>query len=205
MEEIQSTEVLDHEILEDARKKAYKILKNADEDSGARVKIWERKLAKARDEARKNYGKKIETIRGETMARLPMDRQRIYTDKIRALLGRAMDLYIQSLERGKLFALLEKEFFERIALCRPGGKTILRYRGLDDGELETLLSKMPDKPALAADSLDNIEGTLPALVLENSAVRVTVSVFLAARELLLEKRFELAAALLGDALNGGVL
>jgi hypothetical protein len=41
VEELQSTEALDREILEDARKKAFKILKGADESAASSKKSWE--------------------------------------------------------------------------------------------------------------------------------------------------------------------
>jgi hypothetical protein len=46
MEELQSTEALDREILEDARKKAFKILKTAGETEAASQTAWDRKLEK---------------------------------------------------------------------------------------------------------------------------------------------------------------
>jgi hypothetical protein len=42
MEELQSTEALDREILEDARKKAFKILKGADETLASSKTAWEK-------------------------------------------------------------------------------------------------------------------------------------------------------------------
>ena len=47
MEELQSTEVLDREILEDARRKAFRILKTADDTVKSNTAGWEKKTAAA--------------------------------------------------------------------------------------------------------------------------------------------------------------
>ena len=47
MEELQSTEILEREILEDARKKAMRILKTADDTIRAKTAEWEKKTADA--------------------------------------------------------------------------------------------------------------------------------------------------------------
>ena len=44
MEELRSTEVLDREILEDARKKAQKILKTAEDAHAAQAQDWDKKI-----------------------------------------------------------------------------------------------------------------------------------------------------------------
>ena len=55
MEELQSTEALDREILEDARKKAFKILKSADESAASAKAAWDRKLERTLKEVRENF------------------------------------------------------------------------------------------------------------------------------------------------------
>jgi hypothetical protein len=55
MEELTSTEALDREILEDARKKAFKILKNADDSISSSKESWDKKIERARNKAVKNH------------------------------------------------------------------------------------------------------------------------------------------------------
>jgi hypothetical protein len=204
MEELQSTEALDREILEDARKKAHKILKTADENAAASKTAWDRKLAKTLEDARKSYARREEQGRREIMARLPMDRRRIRSEKIEGFLGRAMNDFFASLDRRTLLSFLEEELASRFAACDAAAlaaSCALRYRGLEPSEVENIvkqtLGRAPDSQK--NDPLYTIAGSFPALTLDFPGFRVTASIDRAAGEILREKRAELAAALLGEA------
>lgn len=213
MEELQSTEALDREILEDARKKAFKILKSADESAASAKAAWDRKLERTLKEVRENFRDREESERREITARLPMDRQRIRSEKIEGFLNGAMKDFLSSLDRGKILGLLERELLGRLAVCpigendesrsgenrSTGENCSIRYRGLEDAELEQILKKTLKVSPLSkkADPLFSIRGAFPALVLDFPEFRVTASVDAAAAQLLLDKRAELAGALLG--------
>jgi vacuolar-type H+-ATPase subunit E/Vma4 len=201
VEELQSTEALDREILEDARKKAFKILKSADESAAASRVSWERRLSAALEEARTRNRLKTELGRREIMARLPMDKRRIRSEKIEGFLGSAMEDFLASLGRDRITLLLEGELIKRInAVEGPDKPVELRYRGLSKDELEGLIKKaLPGiQVKSAGDALYTVPGVLPALVLEFPCLRLSASVDAAASQLLLDKRAELAAALLGE-------
>ncbi|MDR3337641.1 MAG: ATPase, partial [Treponema sp.] len=89
MEELQSTEVLDREILEDARRKAQRILKTADEEAAASGKVWEKKTEKALAELKRRHEERLELGRVEIMARLPLDKRRLRLCRIDSLLHEA--------------------------------------------------------------------------------------------------------------------
>ena len=76
MEELRSTEFLDREILEDARKKAFKILKPADDTIQSQAKVWEKKLKKAITAIQKNYDIRKQKENDEILAKGPLDRRR---------------------------------------------------------------------------------------------------------------------------------
>jgi vacuolar-type H+-ATPase subunit H len=216
MEELQSTEALDREILEDARKKAFKILKSADESAASAKAAWDRKLERTLKEVRENFRDREASERREITARLPMDRQRIRSEKIEGFLNGAMKDFLASLDRGKILGLLERELLGRLAVCHSGENCSIdkndknddkndencsiRYRGLEDGELERILKKALKVSPLSkkTDPLFSIRGAFPALVLDFPDFRVTASVDAAAAQLLLDKRAELAGALLGE-------
>jgi hypothetical protein len=199
MEELQSTEALDREILEDARKKAFKILKAAGEAEAASKAAWDKKLEKTAAEAGDNYRQKEERETREIMARLPLDRRRIRSEKIEAFLSGAMNDFLHSLDRKKILSILERELSARLAFCEARGLCVLRYRGLEPDEVDALIEKFPE-PSLVSkkeDPLYTAAGSLPAVALDFPALRVTSSVDAAAAGLLLDYRVELAAALLG--------
>jgi hypothetical protein len=163
------------------------------------------------EEIRENCKVRVKRSRDEIMARLPMDKRRVQSEKIDGLLNQAMGNFLASLPREKILLLLERELMERVEeVCRftdmeETGE--LRYRGLTEDELVLFLKKLSRislKPA--EDALYGIPGVLPALVIDLPHVRLSASVDTAASRLLLDKRAELAAALLGEAVleSGGV-
>ncbi|MDR0587163.1 MAG: ATPase [Treponema sp.] len=200
MEELQSTEALDREILEDARKKAYKILKTAGETEATSKAAWDRKLDKTLAEAGDNYRLKEERERREIMARLPLDERKIRSEKIERFLSGAMDDFLRSLDRGKILSILERELSSRLAACKAEGPCVFRYRGLEPDEVNALIKKLPD-PGRASpeeDPLYTVPGSLPAAALDFPDLRLSFSVDAAAGKALLDGRAELAGALLGE-------
>ncbi|GHU81046.1 hypothetical protein FACS189468_2630 [Spirochaetia bacterium] len=202
MEELQSTEVLDREILEDARKKAYRILKTAEDTVASGREVWEKKTQETLEGARKSCKDRLEKNRLEIMARLPMDKRRIRSEKVETLLQSAMKQYLSSLKRERLLLLLENELRERIGETedlKDSPSTEVRYRELTDGEVEGLLKKFPSLARLKTkkDPLYILPGDFPALVIDFPDLRLTASVDAAARSLLLDQRAELVSSLLG--------
>jgi hypothetical protein len=151
------------------------------------------------------------------MARLPMDKRRIQSEKIEGFLNEAMKNFLASLDRKQLRAILDRELTQRMKECefqnsaQAGTEASaqtdtekipeLRYRGLSKEELTSLLQKLFPSALQGAleDMLYTIPGSLPAVVLDFPLLRVSASVDAAASQLLLDKRGELAAALLGSA------
>jgi vacuolar-type H+-ATPase subunit E/Vma4 len=209
MEELNSTEVLDKEILEDARRKAQRILKTADETTASGTKKWERKTGIALKGVRDRYETRLEANRSEIMARLPLDKRRIRLAKIESFLKDAAASYLAGLSRSRLLALLERELKKRADELEPGqgdssssrfeGTAVVR--GLAGEELTELLSRTFPGGKWTITRGENrhiAPGTFPALMLDTPAVRITVSVDAVIGTLLQDKRAELAAALLGE-------
>ena len=204
MEELQTSEALDREILEDARKKALKTLKNAD-DSIASSKIsWEKKLKRAQEKIQKGYAEKEDSIRKEIMNRLPMDKRRVRSEAIDTYLKNAMEAFFSSLDRPSMLRIMERELEKKMPELSSGriesGDAVLRYRGLSKDECSALAGAFFRGVSFrySEDPLYMIAGSFPAVVIDYPHLRITVSVDRAAEALLLEKRAELAAALLGD-------
>ena len=214
MEELQTTEVLDKEILEDARKKALKILKSADDSISSSKASWDKKLQKSQKKVRLGYAGKKEQLEREIMARLPMDKRRIRSETINRYLNKAMEDFLTSLDRSSLLHIMKKELEKRKAdisfeLTNPpdhksSGTALLRYRMLSKEECSALVevsfSGIPID--YSEDPLYMIAGSFPALVIDFPYLRLTVSVDRAAEALLMDKRAELAVALLGDFEDG---
>ncbi len=229
MEELQSTEVLDKEILEDARKKAFQTLKKADNEVKDATLSWGQKTQSALADLRKKFAEKTKKDGGDIMGRLTQDKRRARAVKIESLLKQAVHDYLSSLDRERQLALLEKEGIKRIANVALEGESVwaadeicISSRALSDAEMDAVLSVLFKESGsqstvrLSDNVLKKIKkekgdvmflsgGNFPALVINTAKVKITASIEDAAAFLLEDKRSELVSALLGQAaLEDGV-
>jgi vacuolar-type H+-ATPase subunit E/Vma4 len=209
MEELQSTDVLDREILEDARKKAKRILAAAEEAIAAGAQSWEKRTDRDIEELNRSFAARIEKARAELTARLPLDKRRAHSEKVEALLVSAMREYLGSLPREKMLALLEKEL-RRCAAGLPEsdpGPLEALCRSLSREELADLADRsLPGMEWTFQESrtLHQLPGDFPAIIVNSPAARLTASVDVLAASLMEDSRAELASALVGpEALLGG--
>jgi hypothetical protein len=117
MEELQSTEVLDREILEDARRKAFRVLKAADDTVKTGALAWEKKTSQAVDDLKRRFEERCGKASEEIMARLPLDKSRAESEKIEGLLRTALDTWYAAQSREKIVGLLELELRRRLGDC----------------------------------------------------------------------------------------
>ncbi len=204
MEELKSTDVLDKEILEDARKKANRILRQADETIKADSEAWEKKFLDAEAEVRQKYEDRISRNKTEIMARLPLDKRRIRSEYVENVLQSAIASYLNSLTREKLLSLLERELRLRASLLPLDNLTVM-YRHLSDDEAEKIVKKVLPGAVWTkakADPAYTLSGTFPEIIIDSPDIRIIASVDAASMDLLSGRRAELTAALLGEeALN----
>jgi vacuolar-type H+-ATPase subunit E/Vma4 len=205
MEELQSTEVLDREILEDARRKAFKILKGADDTVKANAQSWEKKSGEAiagierRCEARKKRSAR------EIMARLPLDKRRAKAERVEAFLLSSAENWYKNQPRDRIIGLLETEMKSRLEEV-PGSLSEscrLIYAGLEKAEAEAIIAGALGEASIPKSlSLEKTVSSLPALTLDSPIVKIRVSIEMILDSILHEKREELVGALLGpDALT----
>jgi hypothetical protein len=151
MEELQSTEVLDREILEDARRKAFRVLKAADDTVKAGALSWEKKTKRALDGLKRRFEERRAKVSEEIMARLPLDKRRAESEKIERLVGNALDAWYQAQSRERILDLLETGLRRRLEDCpellRPektgGGPNIKAlFHRISGEEGERLLAKV---------------------------------------------------------------
>jgi len=204
MEELQSTDILDREILEDARKKAHRILKAADDTIKAKSADWETKLKSTLDDLEKKYAKNSKSTAEEIKAVLPIDKQRARARKIEELLNSAVENWYSRLSRKRVLGFLQTELSKRLALCggfsTPGGITAYIHK-VEKAEAEPILRAiLPNKPC----TIETMQSTAayPTIILENQEVRIYASIGKTVDFILGEKREELIAALLGGSPTG---
>jgi hypothetical protein len=213
MEELQSPEILEREILEDARKKAFKILKTADEVVKDHTEAWEKKTAGAIAELENHYAARRQEAVVEILARLPLEMRRIWSEKVEGFLRSATESWFENLSRSQALDLLERELEKRLADCPDfAGAGTIRVMAchLSPAEAEALIRKhLPGAVLIFENSPSAENGEIPApgsgqgdypeLVLDIPVVKLTASIRQAVDFLLLKKRAELIEALLGPA------
>ena len=221
MEELRSTEVLDQEILEDAKKKAAKLLKTAEDSVASQAKQWEKKTQDAIQEIHRVYEQRALELREEIHSRNILDKRRLRSETTDFLLREAMDAFLRGLKRQEILLILERELEKTIEECRDeleqGEVQVLFSSSMNKNEAEEALKKALNKSEVlknrpmaqwqmnedkkAAGLLS--AASFPVMILNTQAVKITASVENVAIELLKDKRAELTSALLGkEALDG---
>jgi len=204
MEELQSTDILDREILEDARKKAHRILKTADDTIKAKSAEWEAKLSATLDELEKKYAKNSQSAADEIMAVLPIDKQRVKAKKIEELLNSAVENWYGRLSRKRVLGFLQAELSKRLDSCggfsASGGITAYIHK-VEKAEAEPIIKTVLKNKPCAIETMQSA-AAFPSIILENNETRIYASVDKTVDFILGEKREELITALLGEnALN----
>jgi hypothetical protein len=222
MEELQSTEVLDREILGDARRKAFRIIKTADDTVKADALVWEKKTAQAVEDLRARFEERRLKSSQEIMARLPLDKRRAESEKIEFLVAQALDAWYCVQSRERILGFLEDELRLRLEGCpeftgrnvkamfyriEAGEGEALLARVLPRGSWETVDYKLSVEGAASASSTGAgaairasgvLSGKYPELVLDMPELRITASINMLVSSLLADYRAELTAALIGE-------
>jgi len=204
MEELQSTEVLDREILEDARKKALRILKSSEDTVKAHDQEWENKIAENINQIKNKYALLIKHEEERIMARLPIDKLRAKIEKIEILMDAAVDFWFKSLSRAQVLKMLSRELAKRLAvsndLLAEGNK---QYRavicGIEKQEAKDLLKSFHFNCNIEENSSAS---RYPSIMIETNEARITSSIDKILDFLLHVRRAELAAALVGQNFMG---
>jgi vacuolar-type H+-ATPase subunit E/Vma4 len=196
MEELHTTEILDREILEDARKKASRILRDAESAIFTQNSEWEAKTAKSLEDLEKKYKEQCKDSCSRIMARLPMDKRRAKVEKIESLLKSAVDAWAGTINRDNIPNLLCEELAKRIAFSDEFRETEGRhviYSALEKSEVEQVLKKLN----ISCPIEEDITIPFPSIIIDAGAVRIISSVQRIIDYYLHVKRTELVEALVG--------
>jgi len=198
MEELQSTEILEREIMEDARKKALRILKAADDTIKSKTAEWGKKTQENIDILNKKYNKQKETAAEKIMARLPIDKLRLKIEKIEDMLQSAEDDWYKKLNRSRILGLLTNELSERIKFYGDFANLKQKYAyyyGLNRNETEEILKTVDVTCVMEETASDS---RYPSIKLETEKVRITASIQRIVDYYIHVKRIELIESMVGS-------
>lgn len=141
MEELRSTLILDREIEADAKKKALKILENADRECKEIAESVEQRLKKSLDEKSAFYKNKISQLEKNAQASIPLEKERFLVSFYDEQVFKALNSYFERLGVQGRLSLLES----KLGLCKGvlENKNIkARYfGGLEEKDVKIVLEK----------------------------------------------------------------
>ena len=108
MEELRSTEILDKEIQEDARKKADKIVKNSQKEAQNIIDGVSGRIETAKQEKEKLYAEKLTRFERDTNASLPLEKQRFLVSFEDEQVTNGIKNYLEKLSLEKKSELLKE-------------------------------------------------------------------------------------------------
>ncbi len=139
MEVLKTSDELEKQILEDARKKASRILESTEKEC-AQIRLeWEKKL---QDDARRmeeDNTRRIAALKQELAATLPLDRMRERLSYIeKTLVGKLKECFegLTEKETSDVFTVL----IRRVASIFPGKRIMAYVGGIGDGEAKKMLT-----------------------------------------------------------------
>lgn len=207
MQELRSTDILDKEIHSDARKKAERILKQAESDCTEILKSVSENIKKAEEEKKSFYDAKIQAVENDKKSTLPLEKQRFEVSFVQQKILQGMNEYLSSLSVEKRLNLVCGKFdFSKISqnvtayvygfsledaqkfLKKKLGKNLLECK-------ETLFNKIVIEDEV---TLEKPEGII--LVAQDNSFRHRLSTVQRVSAVLNKYRGELFASLFGGQL-----
>lgn len=208
MEELRSTDILDKEIQDDARKKAEKILRSADAQCDQIMAQVDARLEEAKKEKEIYFNNKIEKYKKDLDSSLPLEKSRFLVSYISSSVAEGINDYLKTLSQEKRFEMassLLNRFTDLVS-----GKTFdAQVYGFDLNFVKTALSskvKISNCTAVdfaksgesAVDGIEIHEGVI--LVSDDKAVKIRLTLEEVITELIDKYRNELAVTLFGGRL-----
>ena len=101
MQELRSTEILDNEIRAEARRKAEKVLKRAEEECAQILAGVDKRIEEACAEKNEFYSKKLAAFEKDVTASVPLEKQRMSVSFVQKELIKAVNKYLEKLDEEK--------------------------------------------------------------------------------------------------------
>ena len=197
MEEIRGTEALEREILEDARKRADRIIRKAEENARLLGAQTEQRIKEAKAALLSEYQIKKRTAELEMLSRLPLEKARLdilYRDE---MLRKALQEALASMNP-RLFGLwCVKRLVCQVELVRKSPAKVLVH-GLDSETMRDIGALFGQGSDISIEEAPTMK--VRGLIVEpmDASYRISITENDLLEWLLDEKRGELAAALFGS-------
>lgn len=141
MEELRSTEILDREIQEDARKKAERILSSAHDEVQKILSTVNDKIESAGKEKELFYESKIARFKRDCEASVPLERKRFLVSFQSKAVREAINNYLNDLSLDKKAAMLEK-LLEKYRSALMDKKLFVKVFAFDADKASSIIKKI---------------------------------------------------------------
>lgn len=208
MEELRSAEILDKEIQDDARKKAEKILRNADSQCDQIMAQVESRLEEAKKEKEIYFNQKAEQVKKDLDSSMPLEKSRFLVSYISSSIAKGINEYLKTLSSEKRFELAVSLLnqFSNLVSNRTFDAAVY---GFDPAYVKSTLSskvkinscssvEFAKSGSEAVDGIEIHEGVI--LLSEDKSVKIRLTLEEVITELIDKYRKELAVTLFGGRL-----
>lgn len=141
MEELRSTEILDREIQEDARKKAERILASAQDEVQKILSSVNERLESVKKEKELLYEAKVEHFKKDRQASVPLERERFLVSFQAKAVREAINNYLVNLTIEKKSRIFEK-LLERYRPALENKKLCVKVFAFDADRAALLIKKV---------------------------------------------------------------
>ena len=208
MEELRSAEILDKEIQDDARKKAEKILRNADSQCEQIMAQVESRLEEAKKEKEIYFNQKADQVKKDLDSSMPLEKSRFLVSYISSSIAKGINEYLKTLSSEKRFELAVSLLnqFSNLVSDRTFDAAVY---GFDPAYVKSTLSskvkinscssvEFAKSGSEAVDGIEIHEGVI--LLSEDKSVKIRLTLEEVITELIDKYRKELAVTLFGGRL-----
>lgn len=208
MEELRSTDILDKEIQDDARKKAEKILRNADSQCQQILAQVEQRLEEAKKEKEAYYIQKAEQEKKDLDSSLPLEKSRFLVSYINTSIAEGINDYLKTLSQEKRFEIIVSNIERYNAQINERTFDAKVYGFNPDTVKNALSSKIKINESTSVDFAKSGEAPIDGieihegiiLVSEDKVVKIRLTLEQIVSELIDKYRNELAVTLFGGRL-----
>jgi len=201
MEELRSTEILDREIQEDARKKAAKIIADAEKEAQEIRDAVKERIKNAREERQSAYAAKEAAFKADAEAAVPLKKERFLAAYEDSAVTDAINEYIAGLSSAKKLELIKK-LLAKYAPAFKDKKINAVVNGFDIKTIKDALEAVAGKgnvlSCTQAPKGQNYEGCI--IETEDRSVKCRATISELVGKIVDTDRYELASALFGGRL-----
>ncbi|MCQ2592872.1 MAG: hypothetical protein MJ188_08815 [Treponema sp.] len=143
MQELRSTEILDKEIQAEARRKVEDILKRAEEEGQKVLSEVDEKIAAAKKEKEDFYSKKLNALKMDLDASIPLEKQRFEVTFIQSAIIALINEYLKNMSEEQRIELVTKQLNENCDFNMPMNAYIYGFNV--DAAKKMLSQKLAEK------------------------------------------------------------